>query len=952
VAETRSATRATALVNALDGAEPAAVPRIIEDLTEFRPWAEPLLRQKLAETPPDSRPHLFASLALLPEDPEQVDYLADRLLSAAPEEVAILCAALTEQAPQLTPRYWHVLLQGPDAGQRLRAACALARFAADDARWAQAAPGVLTHLVTENTLLVGRWAELLRPVRRALTPPLLALCGDRSRLESERTLATQLLADYAADQPDVLAALFLDADARQYAVLWPKLRAHRERALALMSQELDRTLTPDWKDAPLATDWATPAPALVRQLENAQGLLAERFALCQTLPLADFAALSEGLRRCGYRPIRCRPYRVAKALQVAVVWLRDGRDWQLTQDVSAANLHRLDQQQRKKGYRLTEVAGYAPATKEVALQYVAVWARPPTPEEKEVRQYLGVAEAEHLKAQKLLQKNFVPVTLHAAVGQDNQLYYSSLWRHQVARWAVQWAADTVAYAGRFPSETIPLDVCLTQTEKRSYAAVWHESAEVTAEESHGLAPAVHLKQCRELAAAGCRPAALSVAWTGEGPALVTASVWHRPVVPEAAQDALAKRQAQAAVTLLRLGQAERVWPLLQHRPEPRLRSFLIHRLSPLGADPRALLQRWPREPEVSARRALLLALGTFDEQQLPPTARQPLLAELLQTYRDHADAGLHGAADWLLRQRWHQAKALEQIDGELRGQPAGKRHWYVNGQGQTMVLLPGPVEFLMGSPGCEPYRQVSAKLHRRRIDRSFALASKEVTVVQFQRFLKDHPEVGHFYSKKFSPEEDGPIIFVSWYEAAMYCRWLSEQEQVLPSQMCYPEVAEILRCAKDKKPLQLPADYLGRTGYRLPTEAEWEYACRAGATTGRFYGESDELLAEYAWYGPNAGQRCWPVGRLKPNDFGLFDVYGNVQEWTHHRNVVYSVGPGGRAAEDKEDSKNVTDLDFRVIRGGGFAQTVPYLRSALRSAGHPSDHADTIGFRVARTHRF
>src|SRR5262249_29326460 len=79
--------------------------------------------------------------------------------------------------------------------------------------------------------------------------------------------------------------------------------------------------------------------------------------------------------------------------------------------------------------------------------------------------------------------------------------------------------------------------------------------------------------------------------------------------------------------------------------------------------------------------------------------------------------------------------------------------------------------------------------------------------------------------------------------------------------------------------MQLAPDYLQRTGYRLPTEAEWEYACRAGAVTSRYYGESEELLEKYAWYGKNSAQRTWPVGILKPNDFGLFDMHGQVDVW-------------------------------------------------------------------------
>ena len=122
---------------------------------------------------------------------------------------------------------------------------------------------------------------------------------------------------------------------------------------------------------------------------------------------------------------------------------------------------------------------------------------------------------------------------------------------------------------------------------RRYAAVWSSDASFEAIPIYGLDPAAHLQKCRELIAQGYRPVSLSVArTTPEGP-LVTASVWHRPVVSEEVKDRLAERQARAAVALVRMGKAEEVWPLLRHSADPRLRSFIVNWLNPLGADPEA-----------------------------------------------------------------------------------------------------------------------------------------------------------------------------------------------------------------------------------------------------------------------------------------------------------------------------------------------------------------------------
>src|SRR5262249_56151641 len=105
-------------------------------------------------------------------------------------------------------------------------------------------------------------------------------------------------------------------------------------------------------------------------------------------------------------------------------------------------------------------------------------------------------------------------------------------------------------------------------------------------------------------------------------------------------------------------------------------------------------------------------------------------------------------------------------------------------------------------------RRREERLGGRRIDRSFAIGTKPVTVEQFQRFRQAHREAWAPYFRRDSPEDDGPVIVVTWYEAAQYCRWLSEQEGVPEGQMCYPPVAEIEKSKDGKAPLALPADYL------------------------------------------------------------------------------------------------------------------------------------------------
>jgi formylglycine-generating enzyme required for sulfatase activity len=140
------------------------------------------------------------------------------------------------------------------------------------------------------------------------------------------------------------------------------------------------------------------------------------------------------------------------------------------------------------------------------------------------------------------------------------------------------------------------------------------------------------------------------------------------------------------------------------------------------------------------------------------------------------------------------------------------------------------------------------------------------------------------------------------------------------------------------------------TGYRLPTEAEWEYACRAEAATSRCYGETEGLLGKYGWYFQIAKERTWPVGSKKPNDLGLFDTLGTVWNWCQDSYKDYSSrARDGATIEDKEDVLNIGPTTGRVLRGGSFYNLASYARSANRDGYPPLIRYSGVGFRPVRT---
>ena len=360
-----------------------------------------------------------ASLALLRVDATQVDYLYGRLLDAAPNEVVVIRDALAPHQDALLEKLWTVVL-APEKGkeaQRLRAAAALAKYDPENQKWAKAVDPVVNQLVVENPVFLSFWMEGFRPIKAKLQGSLANIYRDANRRESERSLATNLLAVYAADQPQLLADLLMDADEKQFAVLYPVAKSSVAVA-ALLTQEVD-------KQAALAT---------------------------------------------------------------------------------------------------------------------------------------------------------VNTTISS--------------------------------------------------------------------------------------------------------------------------EKLARRQANAAVALLRLNHPDKVWPLLKHSPDPRVRTYLIHRFGPLGAEAGSIVKRLDEETDVTILRALILSLGEFDAEALPLGKRGLLVEKLQKLYRTADDAGLHAAAEWLLRQwqqeawlrqtneAWQknketQQKRLEQIEQVMA---RGTKHWRRrNGTSTTRV---------------------------------------------------------------------------------------------------------------------------------------------------------------------------------------------------------------------------------------------------------------------------
>jgi len=231
------------------------------------------------------------------------------------------------------------------------------------------------------------------------------------------------------------------------------------------------------------------------------------------------------------------------------------------------------------------------------------------------------------------------------------------------------------------------------------------------------------------------------------------------------------------------------------------------------------------------------------------------------------------------------------------------------------VLIP-PGEFLMGSNDSveelariysePPYHACERPLHEVWITTPYYIGLNTVTQAEYATLMSKNPsKFTGFFGKR---RDNHPAENMSWHDATDYCNKLA------------------LKAA---------------ARMRLPTEAEWEYACRAGATSRFSFGDSEAVLRDYAWYQKNAGGKTNPVATKKPNAWGLYDMHGNVWEWCHdwYDENYYGECP-------TEDPEGPAAGQFRVMRGGSWCDPAWRVRSAYSSSYTPESSSSSVGFRV------
>lgn len=315
---------------------------------------------------------------------------------------------------------------------------------------------------------------------------------------------------------------------------------------------------------------------------------------------------------------------------------------------------------------------------------------------------------------------------------------------------------------------------------------------------------------------------------------------------------------------------------------------------------------------VTARRRLLMALTSVPRTRIGESVWLVAREHMEALSRTHQTSSLRALSDYALSTwRGRQSGVIDGITEQELSESDESFRLSFEGLALTFVKFDAG-EFLMGSPDDEYLREEDETQHTVRITRPFVLLDRPVTGRLFEHYLKS---CNANWSARDSMAEAAQT-YVSWVEAVAFAAWLTAAFDGLSGSKV-------------------------QSGFRLPTEAEWEYACRAGTTTTFSFGNGLELLPRYGWFVDHAGGRPHPPAELLPNPRGLFDMHGNVYEWCNDWYGVYEQG-------DASNPTGPVSGDRRVVRGGCWFFESRFCRSAYRgNTREPHLRFNDIGFRLA-----
>ncbi|MEM8666131.1 MAG: protein kinase [Planctomycetota bacterium] len=905
-----------------------------------------------------------AALVLADQDAEASKQLIDGLLNASADEVSAITSQLSvvnEQGRTYLLSLWNSSTLSP--AQTIRAASIMANEPSllHHIENEEVADQITRWLLKENPIWISDWAQALRPASKALVSSAASFL--RSGNEREASVnAVNLIVDWAGEDSELLVSLVPHARTTELSVLCDSLKQRSSESLTLLQRawndfqlitapQADPTLpwgSPWWcvgNRAPI--DLATGdsiAEQLSKTLKNYEWIGGNHAVMVQQIPLGELETTNDQLIEIGYRIASVSTYGSSGSSFLFGLWVRDGIASRHAIGCTAQELREINDKNRSDRFLPDAITAYRTETGD--KRYNGFWISVPNNNLIDADIYVDVVANQHEQQgwQRLGDRgmwlNRCAVFAREADGSDyftsvrwktaKDIGYTDDWnQNALEHKQMQTHARSLKLVSGQRGLVVP-GLADQNNDESGVVAIWWKDLPVEAEMIDYCARREHLRLARKRIAEGWYPVSIDATTLSEDLTPLFRSNWWRGLPSYAERTLNGNQRRNIAVACFLLGDPEPLSSALKADNDPELRGAAIESFRKYRLDPEWLLiQIQNIEASETLRRACAMALALVETDGISNLLRDQVNACLRSHYHS-SGPGLRSALEsvataWGLQVE-DDTSAL--IDGEIQSV-----------MGDRLVVIQPDQPIWLGSPENEPGRDGQKEpLVPVELSHAYAVATKHVTVDQFMQFQPDHA-----YAKDYAPTTDCPMVDVSWFDAVRYCRWLSEKEGIPESEMCYPPIDQI------KPGMQLETNFLDRIGYRLPTEAEWEYACRGGSTSSRWFGFDPDRLDDHAWTAKNSGYILHPVAAKLPNDYGLFDMLGNAMDYCHTKKAAFPIRPIGPISDPGAQDLFVNENDLMINRGGAVLYQPLDARAAQRDSHGVKARRVYLTFRIVRT---